>query len=129
METGMTKKELERVEVMALRRGGRISQKEASRRLGVTERQVRRLEARFVSHGAAGLRSAQRGRPSNRRVPEAMVSKVSAAIGAHYRGFGPTLASEYLAEHHDIHLSKETVRKMMIKAKLWRPQQIGRAHV
>ena len=30
-----------------------------------------------------------------------------------YRGFGPTLAGEYLAKRHDIEVSKETVRKWM----------------
>ena len=37
-----------------------------------------------------------------------------------YRGFGPTLASEYLAKKHQIEVSRETVRLWMIKAKLWR---------
>ena len=46
METGMSQKELKRVEVIALRRSGRITQGEAARRLGITERQVRRLETK-----------------------------------------------------------------------------------
>jgi hypothetical protein len=44
-------------------------------------------------------------------------------IRRHYRDFGPTLASEYLRERHDLVLSKETVRQMMISAKLWRPHR------
>ena len=31
-----------------------------------------------------------------------------------YRGFGPTLAAEYLAKKHDIEVSRETVRQWMI---------------
>jgi DNA-binding transcriptional regulator YiaG len=57
METGMTKQELHRVEVVALRRAGRISQAEAARRLRLTVRQVRRLEAKVARYGNAGLRS------------------------------------------------------------------------
>jgi Winged helix-turn helix len=80
METGMSRAELERVEVMALRQSGQVTQAQAARRLGITERQVRRLEARVASHGAAGLRSRRRGKPSNRRIAAAVVSQVPALI-------------------------------------------------
>lgn len=36
------------------------------------------------------------------------------------RGFGPTLASEYLSKDHGIDVSRETVRNWMAEAKLWR---------
>ena len=47
-----------------------------------------------------------------------------------YRGFGPTLASEYLAKKHNIAVSRETVRQWMIHAKLWRArkQRIEKIH-
>src|SRR6187549_2172660 len=109
METGMSQKELKRVEVIALRRSGQITQGEAARRLGMTERQVRRLEVKVALHGAKGLRSASRGQPSNRRLSAKTVTTVSSLIRTHYRDFGPTLAAEYLAEHHSIVLCKETV--------------------
>ena len=41
----MSQQELKRVEVVALRRSGQIDQAEAARRVGLTVRQVRRLEA------------------------------------------------------------------------------------
>ena len=34
-----------------------------------------------------------------------------------YRGFGPTLAAEYLASKHDIHAGGETVRTWVIEGK------------
>jgi hypothetical protein len=37
-----------------------------------------------------------------------------------YRGFGPTLAAEYLQQRHQITVSKETVRQWMTKARLWK---------
>jgi hypothetical protein len=43
-----------------------------------------------------------------------------------YRGFGPTLAAEYLHQRHRITVSKETVRQWMAKAELW---QAGRRRV
>ena len=42
-------------------------------------------------------------------------------IGEHYRGFGPTLAAEKLAELHGIHLSVESARQLMIAAGYWKP--------
>jgi len=123
METGMNQQELQRVEVIALRRSGQIKQAEAARRLGVSIRQVRRLEAKVVTQGAAGLRSARRGQPGNHRLARSTVVQVSQLIRAHYRDCGPTLASEYLAERHGLALSKESVRQIMISAKLWRAQR------
>lgn len=125
----MSQQELQRVEVIALRHDGQLSQAEAGRRLGLTVRQVRRLEAKVAKHGAVGLRSAQRGKPSNRRLAAATVAKVSAVIRAQYPDFGPTLASEYLAQRHGITLSKETVRQIMIATKLWRPQRGAKARL
>lgn len=89
----MSQQELKRVETIALRRSGQISQTEAARRLGLTHRQVRRLETKVATQSAAGLRSARRGQPSNHRVATPTVAKVSTLIRAHYRDFGPTLAS------------------------------------
>jgi hypothetical protein len=129
METGMNQQELKRVEVIALRRCGQITQAEAARRLRVSVRQVRRLEAKVAKRGAAGLRSGRRGQASNHRLPMSTIVKVSTLIRTHYRDFGPTLASEYLQERHGIALSKETVRKIMITAKLWRPQRGAKAHI
>jgi len=43
-------------------------------------------------------------------------------IRKHYHDFGPTLATEKLEELHDIHLSIETVRKLMINDGLWAPR-------
>jgi hypothetical protein len=122
MGTEMSKKELGRVEILALRRSGQLTQSEAGRRLGLSERQVRRLELRAAA-GPEGLRSARRGRPSNRRIDPATVQEASRLIAELYPDFAPTLASEYLAAGHGIILSKETVRKIMIQARLWRPKR------
>ncbi len=79
----MSQQELKRVEVIALRRSGLITQAEAGRRLGLTERQVRRLEAKVADRGAAGLRSTRRGRPSNRRLAAPTVTRL--ARGSRHR--------------------------------------------
>ena len=47
-----------------------------------------------------------------------------------YRGFGPTLASEYLHKLHQITVSKETLRQWMSKAGLWKAGhvRVGEVH-
>jgi len=40
-----------------------------------------------------------------------------------YRGFGPTLASEYLRSKHQVRVGRETLRKTMIEAGLWRARK------
>ena len=40
-----------------------------------------------------------------------------------YPDFGPTLAAEKLAELHDIHLARETIRQWIITAGLWKDRR------
>jgi hypothetical protein len=74
---------------------------------------------------------ALRGRRSNRKLDEETKQKALEILGRDvYRGFGPTLAAEYLAGKHDIHAGRETVRTWMIEGKLWRAsrQRIEKIH-
>ena len=64
------------------------------------------------------------GRPSNQRIAKTVEEEAIQILSADlYKGFGPTLATEYLADKHDIEASKETVRQWMIRAKLWRAKE------
>ena len=56
-------------------------------------------------HGAAGLLSAKRGKPSNRRLPQELRWCALELIRAHY-----DLAHEKLTEQHGLKLSVETLR-------------------
>lgn len=102
---------------------GKLDQKSAASRLSITVRQVKRLKRRFLLEGTAGLISKKRGQVSNRRTPADISGQVVSLIGAHYHDFGPTLATEKLAEEHAIRLSVETVRTHMIAAGYWIPQR------
>lgn len=42
-----------------------------------------------------------------------------------YRDFGPTLASEYLAEKHGLEIGREALRQLTIAAVLWRGRKPG----
>jgi DNA-binding Lrp family transcriptional regulator len=102
-----------------------ITQKQAAEELGITERHVRRLLRQLKRRGDKVVAHALRGLPSNRKINADTEQEAVAILSRPvYRGFGPTLASEYLAKKHNIRVSRETVRAWMIKAKLWR----GRRH-
>jgi transposase len=119
----MSQKEEKRGQAMELLTAGKIDQKEADKMLAVSLRQVKRILRRYRTLGLPGLISTKRGRVSNRRVVETTRTTATKMIGEHYHDFGPTLATEKLAERHDIHLSVETVLQIMIAAGYWKPKK------
>lgn len=125
MDKLMSQKEAKQAQVLELLKEHKISQQEASKRLGITTRQVRRLTKRYQIAGLSGLISKKRGRASNRRLNDALRTTAINLIGTHYRDFGPTLACEKLSEIHDVQLSVESTRQLMIKAGYWRPMKGG----
>ena len=102
MDKLMSQKEVQRAQVLDQLKEGKINQRQASKVMGVSTRQVRRLAKRYLEEGLAGLVSKKRGRASNRRLDETVRATVIELIGKHYRDFGPTLANEKLSELHDI---------------------------
>ncbi len=102
-----------------------MTQKEAGLRMQVSERWVRKLLARMKQQKDRVVVHGLRGRPSNRRLAPETQDQAVAIVRAEYRDFGPTLAAEYLAEKHQIQVSRETLRKWMMAAGIW---QARRAH-
>lgn len=126
----MSRRELDRVELMRRIQERRTTQAEAAEMLGLTARQVQRVYRAYREAGAAGLVSKQRGRPSNRRLPDALRDDALRLVRERYDDFGPTLAHEKLTEVHGLRLSVETLRKWMIADCIWqtRAQRRGRVH-
>jgi transposase len=100
---------------------GRLGQREASERLGIGVRQFKRLVRCWRCDGDAGLVSRQRGRPSHRRLSEALRERIGGLLKEKYVDFGATLASEKLLELDGVKVSAETVRRIQIGLGLWRP--------
>lgn len=125
----MTVKERERLRVMQVLMGRGLSQREAAEELGLTVRQVKRLLARYRHEGDAGVVSRRRGVPGNRRLSASLRASALAQVRQHYADFGPTLACEMLRERHQLVLSVESLRQLMIQAGLWVPRrERGRVH-
>ncbi len=119
----MSMRELDRLKTIqrVVDRMLRVGQ--AAEGLGISCRQVERLVKRYEAGGPAGLVSAKRGRPSNNQLDEGLASRALALIQQRYPDFGPTLACEKLRELHGVSLSKETIRKLMTEAGLWKPRR------
>lgn len=116
----MSMKETERIAIMDNLVARRIKQKHASRQLGISIRQVQRMVKRYKREGIAGLIHKSRGRVGNRALDGEKKAQVISRIKQQYPDFGPTLASEKLAERDGIVVSRETVRQLMIKEQLWK---------
>jgi hypothetical protein len=120
----MSEREISRFEVLPRVRDRRMTQQQAGQLLGLTRRQIYRLLQSVKQHGAAGLISKRRGRRSNYQLTPGLEAEALALIQPRYADFGPTLACEKLRERHQLNLSVETVRKLMIGAPLWTPRAL-----
>ena len=117
----MNQAERDRLDALKRAKKKLITQKQAAEEIGVTERQVRRLLRRLRRKGDRAVIHELRGRASNRKLPAEMEQRAITVLSDPvYRGFGPTLAAEYLHKRHQITVSKETLRRWMAKARLWR---------
>jgi transposase len=119
----MSTQERERSHLIRETQQHRVSQREASERLGIGLRQFKRLVRQWKRDGDAGLVSRQRGRASNNRLSGERRETLLSLLHGKYAGFGPTLAAEKLAEHEGIAVSKETIRHIQIAERLWRPKK------
>ena len=118
----MTQRDRDRLVTLRKAKKKLITQKEAAEELGLSVRQVKRLLYGLKKRGDKAVIHGLRGVPSNRKIEEKVQQKaVGILSGEDYRGFGPTLASEYLGSRHGIKASRETVRKWMSGAGLWKP--------
>jgi hypothetical protein len=99
---------------------GHLTQQQAGEQLGVTERWVRKLVARMGKEGDGGILHRLRGRASQRQIAEKTRQQAVQVVKAKYHDFGPTLASEYLAQKDGIAVSKETLRQWLMEAGVWK---------
>jgi hypothetical protein len=116
----MTNKEIGRVEVLMKVNQKRMTQTEAATQLNLSLRQVQRLYKIIKKSGIKNLVSKKRGKTSNNKLPNLIRARISEIVTSPvYIGFGPTLMSEKLEEIHNIKVSRETIRQIMIQNEIW----------
>jgi hypothetical protein len=127
----MTQRDRDRLVVLKKAQKKLIKQSQAAQELSITARQVKRLLRRLREEGDKAVVHGLRGQASNRRLPEEVRAKAVRVLSQEvYRGFGPTLASEYLEKKHKLKIGREKLRQIMIGSGLWRArrQKVEKAH-
>ena len=114
---------MDRLEVLKSLESKDISQLTAAAKLGLSTRQVRRLQKRYQKEGVSGLVSKHRGKKSNNQLSPELRAEITDLIREKYSDFGPTLAHEKLTEVHAKELSVESVRRIMLDEGLWKAKQ------
>jgi hypothetical protein len=129
----MSQRELRRVEVLARVRSKQLRVIDASRLMGLSYRQAKRLWKRYREEGPAGLKHRGAGRASNCAYPPKLRQRALDLVREKYGGsvgerFGPTLAAEHLLSEDKLRVNAETLRLWMLEAGLWSRERKRRKH-
>ena len=119
----LSAKELQRVTVISSCVKGNLACASDAKLLALTPRHVKRLKARYRQAGAAALAHASRGRPSPRRIPEAVRQRILCLARTTYAGFNDHHLCEKLTEQEGFSLSRETLRRLLRSAGIGPPRK------
>ncbi len=112
----MSQEELRRARLLEHAVEGKTSLREVAVALGISYRQARRLKKRYVQGGPARLVHGNRGRPVAHALPPDLAERVVALHEHPYAGFNDTHFTEMLHDFEGIHLSRESVRRILRRA-------------
>jgi len=124
----MKQKELRQLHIVHKVLEKTLSQREASKLLGLSVRQIRRKKTRVQTEGDTGIVHKSRGKPSNNCTPPDKKKKALRLYREKYWDFGPTLAAEKLEEIDKIKLSNETLRQWLISSGDWQKHKKFKKH-
>ena len=110
----LTTKEQTRIQVLNGVIEGKVSVVQSAKLMGVSERHTWRLLAAYREEGAAAVAHGNRGRkPATTTSPRTQQKVMELAKGP-YAGLNHTHLTEMLAEREDVHLSRSTVRRILL---------------
>jgi transposase len=109
----LSQKELQRVAVISRCVKGELACASAAGLLCLSERQIKRLKKRMREEGEAALAHANRGRPSYRRLSDAVRERILRLVRCTYVGFNDHHLCEKLVEREGFSLSRETLRRLL----------------
>jgi transposase len=119
----MSQKEFQRVKVIENAAGGRLSVREASRLLQLSERQVQRLKRRYRPDSVGWAQHGNRGRSMPWALPLPQKQLILNLARSKYQGFNDSHLAEKLRVEENLAVSRETVRRILRAAKLASPQK------
>jgi hypothetical protein len=121
-EIKLTNEEQDRYDIIRSCIDGDITNKEASIRLGLKIRQIQRLKRNVEKVGKVGIVHKLKRQISNNATVDIIENEVVTFFKKKkHTDFGPTFAKEKLADL-GIVVNTETLRLMMIKNEIWKPQ-------
>jgi len=124
----MKPEEMRRIHIIRTAMEKAITQNEAAVKIGVCERQVRRIVARVRAIGDRGIVHRLRGKKSNRAFGDSVKNKVLELFKDKYSDFGPTLASEKILERDKIKVNDETLRRWLVERNIPHRERRKRKH-
>src|ERR1017187_1975350 len=119
----MSQKEFQRVKVIENAADGRLSVREASRLLQLSERQVQRLKRRYQPDSVGWVQHGNRGRSMPWAVSIPQKELILTLARGKYLGFNDSHLTEKLRAEENLPVSRETVRRILRAAKLAAPQK------
>src|ERR1035437_7730601 len=119
----MSQKEFQRVKVIEKGGGGRLTVRDASRLLQLSERQVQRLKRRYRPDSIAWVQHGNRGRSMSWALPVPQKQWILNLARGKYQGFNDSHLAEKLRADENLAVSRDTVRRLLRAAKLASPQK------
>src|SRR5437868_3617484 len=119
----MSQKEFQRVKVIENAAAGRLSVREASRLLQLSERQVQRLKRRYRPDSVGWVQHGNRGCSVPWAVSLPQQQLILTLARGKYQGFNDSHLAEKLRSEENLVVSRETVRRILRAAKLASPQK------
>ena len=123
----MSSKERNRLKIISNVNDHHLSLKEASILMNLSYRQSKRLLSHYRKRGDGGLMDRRRHNGHKSIYDTEYKQNVLVYYQAHFLGYGPTFASEKLAEQ-GLHVPRETLRLWLKTAGLWQPKRKRRKH-
>ena len=107
----LSDKQQRRAEVLSRVGAGLLSNEQASRLLGVSVRQVRRLRQRYLEEGLSSVVHANTGREPANKTPAEVRQKLAelAGRGGTYHDFNTCHLQELLGEREEIQIGRSTL--------------------
>jgi transposase len=124
----MSREEIRRVGILQQVMERKITQEHAGKILGISARQIRRIQKRVKEKGEKGVIHGLRGHPSNRKTVPEIKDKILRIFKKYYLGFGPTLAAEKFLERNHLTIHPETLRGWLKEENLMYPKRKGKKH-
>lgn len=124
----MSQKEFSRLPVLIKVLENKITQKDAAKILNLSSQQIYRIIKKTkILPIEKVLIHKNRGKNSKRKINENLALEIKQLYESKYFDFGPTFFNEKLTEIHDINLSKESIRKILIKFGLWQTKKFKKS--